>query len=57
MKLYYSDTLNPRKVCAVAQHLQSPVEFIWVELGKGEHRMPAVPRDEPEREGPGAGRW
>lgn len=40
MKLYYSDTLNPRKVCALARHLQSPVEFIWVELGKGEHRTP-----------------
>ncbi|MEP6771026.1 MAG: glutathione S-transferase family protein, partial [Polaromonas sp.] len=41
MKLYYSNTLNPRKVCALAQHLQSPVEFIWVELGKGEHLSPA----------------
>jgi glutathione S-transferase len=40
MKLYYSDTLNPRKVCALAQHLKSPVEVIWVELGKGEHRTP-----------------
>jgi glutathione S-transferase len=40
MKLYYSDTLNPRKVCALARYLQSPVEFIWVELGKGEHRTP-----------------
>ncbi|MBW8722916.1 MAG: glutathione S-transferase family protein [Polaromonas sp.] len=40
MKLYYSDTLNPRKVCALARHLQSPVEFIWVELGMGEHRTP-----------------
>jgi glutathione S-transferase len=41
MKLYYSDTLNPRKVCAVAQYLESPVEFTWVELGQGEHRTPA----------------
>lgn len=37
MKLYYSTTLNPRKVCAVARYLNSPVEFINVDLGKGEH--------------------
>jgi glutathione S-transferase len=41
MKLYFSDTLNPRKVCALALHLQSPVEFIRVELGTGEHLTPA----------------
>jgi glutathione S-transferase len=41
MKLYFSDTLNPRKVCALARHLESPVEFIRVELGKGEHLTPA----------------
>lgn len=38
MKLYYSDTLNPRKVCAVAKHLNSPVEFVHIDLGKGEHK-------------------
>ncbi len=41
MKLYFSDTLNPRKACAVAKHLALPVEFIYVELGKGAHRTPA----------------
>jgi len=40
MKLYYSDTLNPRKACAVARHLKLPVEFIYVTLDKGEHRTP-----------------
>ena len=40
MKLYYSDTLNPRKACAVARHLTLPVEFIRVALEKGEHRTP-----------------
>lgn len=40
MKLYFSDTLNPRKACAVAKHLKLPVEFIYVELGKGAHRTP-----------------
>lgn len=41
MKLYYAETLNPRKACAVARHLGSPVEFVPVDLGRGEHRQPA----------------
>ena len=40
MKLYYSDTLNPRKACAVARYLNSPVEFVHVDLAKGEHKTP-----------------
>ncbi len=39
-RLYYSPTLNPQKACAVAKHLGSPVEFVRVELGKGEHKTP-----------------
>ncbi len=35
MKLYYADTLNPRKACAFARYLALPVEFIDVNLGKG----------------------
>jgi len=38
MKLYYFETLNPRKVCAVAKYLKAPVEYVRVDLGKGEHR-------------------
>lgn len=38
MKLYYSDVLSPRKACAVARYLDSPLEYIYVDLGKGEHR-------------------
>ena len=41
MKLYYSETLNPRKVCAVAKYLDTPVEFVHVDLCTGEHRKPA----------------
>jgi len=41
MKLYYAETLNPRKVCAVARYLDSPVEFARVDLRKGENRTPA----------------
>jgi glutathione S-transferase len=40
MKLYYCETLNPRKACAVARHLDSPVDFIRVDLSRGEHRTP-----------------
>jgi glutathione S-transferase len=39
-RLYYSETLNPRKACAVAKHLNSPVEFVHVQLSKGEHKTP-----------------
>ena len=40
MKLYYCETLNPRKVCALARHLELPVEFVRVDLKSGEHRKP-----------------
>jgi glutathione S-transferase len=40
MKLYWFDTVNPRKACAVAKYLQSPVEFVHVDLARGEHRTP-----------------
>ncbi|HET6632315.1 MAG TPA: glutathione S-transferase family protein [Rhodanobacteraceae bacterium] len=38
MKLYWSDVLSPRKACAVARHLDSQVEYIYVDFTKGEHR-------------------
>jgi glutathione S-transferase len=41
MKLYYAETLNPRKACAVAKYLNAPVDFVRVELSKGEHKSPA----------------
>ena len=41
MKLYYAETLNPRKVCAVAKHLGLPVEYVRVDLAKGEQKSPA----------------
>jgi glutathione S-transferase len=40
MKLYFSETINPRKACAVARYLASPVEFVRVDLRRGEHRTP-----------------
>jgi glutathione S-transferase len=40
MQRYYFETLNPRKVCAVARYLNSPVDYKRIDLGKGEHKTP-----------------
>lgn len=40
MKLYYAKTPNPRKACAVAKYLNSPVEYVFVDLMKQEHKRP-----------------
>ena len=40
MKLYYAETFNPRKACAVAKYLESPVDYVRVDLAHGEHRQP-----------------
>ena len=40
MKLYYADVLMPRKACALARHLKAPVEFVYLDLAKGEHKSP-----------------
>jgi glutathione S-transferase len=36
--LYYAELLNPRKACVVARHLRLPVEFVRVDLARGEHK-------------------
>jgi glutathione S-transferase len=41
MKLYYFETPNARKACAVARYLNTPLEFVRVDLTKGEHKAPA----------------
>ena len=33
MQLYYMKTMNPRKVCAVAKHLQLEVEYVPIRFG------------------------
>lgn len=40
MKLYYFETINGKKACAVARHLALPVEFIRIDLAKGEQKSP-----------------
>lgn len=41
MKLYWAEVLNPRKVCALAKHLDLPITYVKVNLAKGEHRSEA----------------
>jgi glutathione S-transferase len=36
MKLYYAETLAPRKACAVARYLGLPIDYVLVDLGKGD---------------------
>ena len=40
MKLYYFETPNAQKPCAVAKHVGSPVEFVRIDLAKGEQQRP-----------------
>jgi len=41
VKLYYAEVLNPRKACAVAKYLDSPVDYVRVDLRQGEHLTPS----------------
>lgn len=38
MKLYYFETPNPRKTCAMAKHLGVAVEHVRVDLSKGQNK-------------------
>ena len=40
MKLYYSDILSARRACAVARYLNAPVEYIYLDLVKGDQKKP-----------------
>lgn len=40
MKLYYSQTPNALRACTVAKYLNAPVEFIQMDLAKGQHKQP-----------------
>jgi glutathione S-transferase len=41
MKLYYFESVNPRKVCALAKYLDLPIEYVLLDASKGEHESPA----------------
>ena len=47
MKLYYAETNNPRKVCAVARYLGTPLEYVRLDLAKGETRTPQFLAENP----------
>jgi glutathione S-transferase len=40
IKLYYAETINPRKCCAVARHLDLPIEMVRVDLKQRANRTP-----------------
>lgn len=40
MKLYYAETLAPRKACAMAGYLGLPIDYVFVDMKKGEHTTP-----------------
>jgi len=40
VKLYYFETPHPRAACAVAKHTRAPVEWVRVDLARGEHKRP-----------------
>jgi glutathione S-transferase len=40
MKLYYAETLAPRKACAVAGSLGLQIDYVFVDLRKGEQTRP-----------------
>ncbi len=40
MQLYYFHTPNSRKPIAVAKYTNAPVDYVFVDLGKGAHKQP-----------------
>ena len=41
MKLHYMKTMNPRKACATAKYLRSPVEYVPIDVMQGGLTTPA----------------
>jgi glutathione S-transferase len=39
MKIYWFETVNPRKVCSLAKHLGVDAEYEYVDLRKGAHKQ------------------
>jgi glutathione S-transferase len=52
MKLYYSESLSPRKACAVAQHVGAKLDFVFVDLGRGEQATEEFGRLNPNHKVP-----
>jgi glutathione S-transferase len=41
MQLWYGDLLSARRACAMARHLGSPVEYVFLDVDKSEQQGPA----------------
>jgi glutathione S-transferase len=52
MKLFYGEVLNPRKACAVARYLDLPVDFVRIDVFRGESRTPEFLRLNPNGQVP-----
>lgn len=52
MKLYYAETLSPRKACAVAKLLGSPVDYVEIDFVLGDHRTPEFAALNPNKKVP-----
>ena len=39
MKIYWYETVNPRKVCSIAKHLGVAAEYVHIDLSKGTHKQ------------------
>ncbi|HEX4710608.1 glutathione S-transferase family protein [Phenylobacterium sp.] len=52
MQLYYSETLSPRKACAVAHNVNAELDFVFVDLGRGEQATEEFGRLNPNHKVP-----
>jgi glutathione S-transferase len=41
MKLHYAETINARKACVTAKHLNIPVDFVRLDFRKGDQNSPS----------------
>jgi glutathione S-transferase len=41
MRLYYCDILSAHRACAAARYLNAPVEYMYIDLAKADHRNPS----------------
>ena len=52
MKLYYMETMNPRKVCATAKYLRLPLEYVPIDSVPGGLKGPAFTAINPNGRAP-----
>ena len=57
MKLYYFETINPQKACAVARYLEFACRVRACRSRQGRAQVARLSCDQSERQGAGIGRW